>query len=153
MFELKEMQGENINHRKEKGTWMWYLLALFGFRVVAQLIQQLAPVSFLPPFEAWHSAAVPYPLLLLSQLLILALFGWLAWRISNGATRPRCKLGRWLLGFGALYMLVMVMRLALGLTLFPGHHWFDKPLPTFFHLVLAAYLLVLGTFHVRPQRS
>jgi len=135
----------------EKGTWLWCLLALFGVRVVAQLIQQLAPVSFLPPFEAWHSAAMPYPLLLLSQLLIFALFGWIAWRISSGQAQPHHKLGRWLLGFGAVYMLVMFIRLTLGLTLFPGHHWFDKPLPTFFHLVLAAYLLVLGAFHIRLQ--
>lgn len=147
------MQAENIDHRGEKSTWLWCLLALFGFRVVAQLVQKYAPVSFLPPFEAWYSAAMPYPLLLLSQLLIFALFGWIAWRISSGVAQPRCKLGRWLLGFGAVYMLVMVVRLALGLTLFPGHDWFDKPLPTFFHLVLAAYLLVLGAFHVRPQGS
>jgi len=145
------MQAEHISHRGGKSAWLWCLLALFGFRVVAQLVQKIAPVSFLPSFEAWHSAAMPYSLLLLSQLLIFVLFGWIAWRISVGVTQPRYRPGRWLLGFGAVYMLVMVVRLTLGLTLFPGHHWFDKPLPTFFHLVLAAYLLVLGAFHVQLQ--
>lgn len=142
------MPVESISFRGRNGVWLWCLLALFGFRVVAQLIQKLVPVPVFPPFEAWHSAAMPYPLLLFSQLLIFAWFGWIAWRISSGETQPCSKLGRWLLGFGTLYLLVMVVRLALGLTLFPGHGWFDRPLPTFFHLVLAAYLLVLGAFHV-----
>ena len=31
------------------------------------------------------------------------------------------------------------------MTLLSGHAWFDKPLPSIFHLVLASYLLVVGT--------
>ena len=46
--------------------------AAFLFRVMAQLLQALWPLDVLPSFESWHSATLPYPLLLVSQLAILA---------------------------------------------------------------------------------
>ena len=36
------------------------LLLLFVFRVVAQFVQWIHPVDFLPPFDDWHSGILPY---------------------------------------------------------------------------------------------
>ena len=43
---------------------MWLLLLLFAFRVVAQPLALVVDSALLPPFESWHSAALPYGLLL-----------------------------------------------------------------------------------------
>ena len=43
----------------------------------------------------------------------------------------------------------MVVRLMLGLTVLSSHYWFANHLPTFFHLVLASFMLVAGAFHLR----
>jgi hypothetical protein len=41
----------------------------------------------------------------------------------------------------------MLVRLILGLTVLSGQRWFASPVPTLFHLVLAAYVLLFGHFH------
>jgi hypothetical protein len=63
---------------------LWSLFALFLFRVLAQLIQYVTPVSFLPPFERWQGSGLSYPVLLGSQIAILAVMGWGAIRIGGG---------------------------------------------------------------------
>lgn len=138
---------------KAYAPWLWLLLLLFCFRVVAQLAAVAGAGSFLPSFEAWHSAVVPYWLLLSTQIAIVFVFSWTAWKFTRGNVRARPSLGRWLLGFGSIYFGVMVVRLALGLTVYGSHPWFGKWLPTLFHLVLASFLLIVGCFHVRAGRG
>jgi hypothetical protein len=116
-------------------------------RVVAQPLALVVHSDALPPFEAWHSGAIPYSLLLASQFLILAATGWTAWRFWTGAVKPRRGIGLAAATFGGLYFLGMVARLVLGLTVLSDVHWFASPVPTLFHLVLAGYLLLLGRFH------
>ncbi len=137
-----------IGPRVDNGTAaiLWILLGLFCFRVAAQLIQALAPVSLLPAFEAWHSGALPYPLLVATQLVIITVYAWTAWGIQVGRTRPDRRLGRWLLGLGGVYFAFMLVRLALGATV-AQQTWFDAPIPSVFHLVLAGFLLVAANFH------
>ena len=53
---------------------LWFLLALFAVRVVGQLLVVAGRAPFLPPMDEWQSGLLPYPLLLASQILILALF-------------------------------------------------------------------------------
>ena len=125
------------------------LFALFLCRVVAQPLALVVHSAVLPPFEAWHSGAMPYSLLLVSQLLILATSGWTAWRFSIGAVRPRRAIGLAAIAFGGVYFLGMVVRFVLGATVLSDVRWFASPVPTLFHLVLAGYLLVLGHFHIR----
>ena len=81
---------------------LWILLALFCFRVVAQLAVAVAPLPFLPSFEAWHSGALPYPVLVACQLLIVALYAWMARGIGSGRTRPDSRLARCRLSHGRL---------------------------------------------------
>ena len=123
------------------------LFALFLCRVVAQPLALVVHSAVLPPFEAWHSGAIPYSLLLASQLLILAASGWTAWRFSIGAVKPRRPIGLAAIAVGGLYFLGMVARLVLGATVLSDVRWFASPVPTVFHLVLAGYLLLVGRFH------
>lgn len=123
----------------------WLLVALFAGRVIAQPLSLV--VGSLPAFESWHSAALPYSLLLVSQLVILASLGSVTYRVTIGAINPGRTFGAVVLSFGAVYFLVMIARLVLGLTIFSNVRWFASPLPTAFHLVLASWLLLYGHLH------
>lgn len=132
--------------------WLWALLVLFSVRVLAQLVQHLHPVSWLPAFERWQGSALPYPVLLASQLAIVCCAAVIARRVGRGGARSR-RLGGVLLVLGSAYFAVMGARLGLSQSLLDGHPWFGKPLPAFFHLVLAGYILVLGRYHWRTDRG
>ena len=134
---------------KKYGLWLWCLWALFVFRVTAQLVQWRFDVPFLPPFDAWHSSVLPYESLVLTQVVILAFCAWVARAFWKGQVEPS-KVSAWLwLSVGGLYALVMAFRLVLGLTVLSSHDWFSRHLPTFFHLVLASFMIVAGSFHGR----
>lgn len=132
---------------------LWLCTTLFLLRVLAQLVQYLVPLAWLPDFTAWQGSTLAYPLLLSSQLLILLTLGYYARRCAAGRIDPQQRTGRLLIGSGALYFAAMLLRLLLGLTVLSGHAWFDKPLPTFFHLVLAGYILTLGCYHLFPSHE
>jgi hypothetical protein len=83
------------------------------------------------------------------QLAILAVAYILIRDLSSGAARPRRRVGRIVLAAGTVYGAVMLARLVLGATVLSGHQWFARPLPTLFHLDLAAALLTYGHFHYR----
>ena len=123
----------------------WVLVALFAGRVVAQPLSLI--VGGLPPFEAWQGAPLPYWLLLISQLVIVAALGWTTYRMSAAGIKPRRSLGAIALFLGGLYFAFMMGRLVLGLTLFSNVRWFASPIPTIFHLVLAGWILLYGHFH------
>jgi hypothetical protein len=126
---------------------LWVLFALFAFRVIAQPLALVVESAVLPRFESWHSAALPYGVLLASQILILVALGWTAWHFMVGDVAPRRAKGTLALTLGTIYLLSMIVRLVLGATVLSHVRWFASPLPTVFHLVLAAYLLVYGRFH------
>jgi hypothetical protein len=128
---------------------LWAVFALFLFRVAAQPLALVAPARSLPDFEAWHSAAIPYPALLATQIAILAVLGWTAWRFSRGRLTPHRTTGHVAIAIGALYFSVMVLRLLLGLTMLADVRWFASPLPTVFHLVLAWGVIAYGLAHSR----
>jgi hypothetical protein len=131
------------------GGWLWALLAVFLVRVAAQPLAALSSWGWLPPFDAWQSGALPYPALLAGQLVLAGLMGWTAHRVSRRRTAPRPELGRALGLAAGVYFAVMLARLVLGATTARGHWWLDAPLPTVFHLGLAAYLGVYAHFHAR----
>ena len=136
-------------HSKSKpyGFMMLVLLLLFLFRVLAQLIQAIHPISILPPFEAWQSGAMPYSLLAMSQILIMVICARIFWRLIVGTVMPSFGKGRVVFALGLLYFGVMLFRLVMGLTLAQNHSWFSAKLPTIFHLVLATFLILYGHFH------
>ncbi|HSA83008.1 MAG TPA: hypothetical protein VLE23_19480, partial [Geminicoccaceae bacterium] len=54
-----------------------------------------------------------------------------------------------LLVFGGLYLLAMMTRYAVRMAHYSQERWTGGSIPTFFHWVLAGFLLVLGTYHWR----
>ncbi len=138
----------------EKSTKLYGygLLALwlvFCFRVGAQLLQRFSPVSFLPDFEAWHSGALPYGLLVTLQILIIAFCFRIIFTFLKGTVHPETRSGKLYLIFGLTYFSIMLFRLGAGLTFAPDHPWLGARIPTIFHLVLASFLLVVGQFHFK----
>ena len=134
---------------KAYGPWLWTLAALFAVRVTAQPLALLVDSPLLPPFESWHSGVMPYPLLIVSQLFILAWLTTTAWRVSQETVKPNRSSGRLLLAIAGVYALTMLTRLILGATMLRDERWFASPVPTVFHLGLAGYLFVYGHLHAR----
>lgn len=122
---------------------------MFAARVAAQPLAWLTGARVLPPFDAWQSGAVPYGWLLTSQVALIALMARAATRVSSGVERPASRRGAALLWAASCYGAVMAVRLVAGATWLRGHWWFDAPLPTVFHLGLAAYLGVYAHYHWR----
>jgi hypothetical protein len=135
--------------RRRHAILLGVLLLAFVFRVAAQIVQAWRPVAWLPPFEAWHSGALPYPALVTAQVVIIAIALWCIATILRGGMRPDRRAGATLRALGWIYAAVMAARLVLGLTVLRQIRWFDSPLPSLFHLVLAAMVLTLASFHRR----
>jgi hypothetical protein len=129
------------------------LLALFLFRVIAQVLQAVAPTDALPAFEAWHSGALLYPVLLASQAAIVALFVWLIlsfWRAKPfGGACLRAAL--WILG--SLYLLGSVVRFVGGFTFAADNKFMAAHLPAFFYIVLALAVIVIASYVSRVTRQ
>ncbi len=122
------------------------LCALFGLRVLAQLMQAIFPVEFIPPFEAWHGGVLPYSVLLAGQL---ALIGWMSY-VLNKVRNRTMRAGRWkyrvCLTLGGVYFAFMAFRWFAGMTFLADVEWFSKTIPAFFHLVIAGFILLLGVY-------
>lgn len=148
--------AEQPSHRSRAGAylpWLGLLYGLFVVRVFAQLIQKLHPLPILPPFAAWQSGAVPYASLLLFQILIMGVAGWVLLRLARGRQEPRAWLGYVLLAIGAVYFAVMALRLVASLTFAVHDPWWGATLPALFHVVLASFVVLLGHFHARQGRG
>jgi hypothetical protein len=129
--------------------WLWLLLGLFALRVVAQPLALQVDTPLLPRFESWHSGLLPYPVLVITQVIIVLWLARTSRAFTRGAVVPRARIGTAAIAFGSVYFVAMAARLVLGATLLADQRWFASPLPTFFHLVLAAFLLLYGHFHWR----
>jgi len=125
------------------------LLALFALRVIAQPLSLAVSSPLLPPFASWYSGVVPYPLLLVAQVAILALLAAGIRGTYGGGPVWSRRAALWLGAFGAVYFVSMALRLVLGATILRAHPWFGRTIPAFFHLVLASYVLVYADFHRR----
>jgi hypothetical protein len=134
---------------RRHATALALLLAAFAFRVAAQLVQLLWPTPLLPPFAMWQSGTVSYPVLVASQLLIIAAVATVIVGLWRRRLRPRRKLGMALLTVGAVYMLGAAFRLVAGLSFLSHLAFFRATLPSIFHMVLAGIVLTLGHFHFR----
>lgn len=132
---------------------LWLLIALFCLRVIGQLVQAISPVSWLPPLTVWQGSALPYEALLAIQVAIIFAMLCIATRHAAGTVQRRRRLGNWLLFAGAIYFLGMVGRLIIGLADWSDKPWFNRPIPAFFHLILASYVLLLAAFHLNWLRK
>ena len=142
---------------KVYGTLMWFLTAAFACRVSAQLLVLSYPELPLPAFERWHSEVLPYPILVAFQLAILLMLGSLSQRVFSDQLIPNRKRAKRLRVFGATYFLTMLFRLCLSISVIhlPGLSdmaWFQRPLPSFFHLVLASFILILARCYLTGEK-
>ena len=120
---------------------LWALTALFAGRVAGQALVAFLGVGWLPPMERWYSGLLPYEYLLPSQILIVALM----LKICADFTRargyfyePKRFFARPWLIFGYVYLAAMLLRAVLVM---------DRPIPIFFHWVLAIFILIVGESH------
>jgi hypothetical protein len=132
---------------------MFFLAILFFARVLAQCVQFFFPLSFLPPFAAWQSGVLPYPMLIAVQVVIIIFMIKIIKRYLRSQVVPNAKTGGMLIILGSIYFFLMGFRMIAGLTFAPRGSWFHALLPTFFHLVLAAFILTVGFFHKKYSKS
>ena len=130
------------------GLYLFLFSLLFVARVVGQVVVAIARPSWLPPMRHWNY--LTYKILLPIQLAFVAVMAWVVhgFLTDGAAASPRPALGTWLLAASFVYGAVMVVRYALRMRLRPDQRWFGGTIPIVFHLVLAAFLFVLGS-HLR----
>ena len=138
-------------YSRDYAPWLLLLTGLFAFRVFAQLATLQFAIPFLPNFEAWHSGSMPYGLLVFFQLVILGLMIRTTHRAWKGSLLGTVKLGRFLWGFGAVYLGLMLGRLILGQTVLEDVRFFANTITTSFHFVLAGFVLI--TAHVLKNKN
>lgn len=129
------------------------LTLLFLVRVIAQPAALVLDHPLLPRFNSWQSGLLPYGWLLVFQLAILGAMSVTAWRASTWRVIPHPRLGRTLLVLGVVYFGGTVIQLVLGLTIKMHSSFFARPVPIFFHFVLASFLLVCGYQHTRAATA
>jgi hypothetical protein len=121
--------------------------------VIAQFVEAFIDVPGVPDFEAWHSASIPYWCLLTTQILIL-IFMIFTYRKFNLGYVSASKLRGYLyLIWGAAYLLAMLSRHILGLTIYSESVWFTSFLSIYFHYVLAVFLITIGSAHFKGAKS
>jgi hypothetical protein len=133
---------------------MTVLSALFLGRVLGQLIVSRRRVRFLPPMEQWQSGLLPYPVLLLSQGVILATQATIIGQARRGdgiLVKPRPKVGASLRALSVVYFGGMIARYVVSMRRHPERRWLGKTIPIWFHCVLATYLFVYGRLLRRSQ--
>ena len=73
-------------------------------------------------------------------------------RSRSGGLRPRYRVGVGLLIFGSVYFLFMFVRLVIAIGGLSDVVFFQLYVPTFFHLTLASFVLVVGRYHMYESR-
>lgn len=146
---LAVFAGAHRSGARFSACFLSFFSALFVVRVVGQLVVRGWQPSWLPPTEQWN--LTPYRLLLPAQLAILGVMVWIAasfWAEDGGPATPRQWLGVAVLAFAGVYAAVMIVRYIVRMSRRPTQRWFGGTIPIVFHWVLAAYLVVFGTYHV-----
>ena len=133
----------------------------FLARVAGQAAQRWWGWGFLPSQDAWQGSSLPFPALFAAQVVILMIIAVATLRMRAGRSIFGRRWVRPVAWFGVLYFAVMAARLAVGILGDAGAFgdgsiaagkWFTAYLPTAFHLVLAAEVLLFAAYQRRrPQ--
>jgi hypothetical protein len=140
---------------RRRAVLLALLAAVFLARVAGQAIVVLAAPDWLPPMTEWQSGLLPYPPLLATQLMILALQARVSvdlWRGRGRFAGRHPRFGTWLRWSSGLYAGSMLVRYVVTMALFPERRWFGGTIPIVFHWVLAGYLLVWSGAHRERAR-
>jgi hypothetical protein len=128
-------------------------LTLFFGRVVGQIQVLLLQPEWLPPMQAWYSGALPYPVLLPAQIVLLMLMSLVTYDHVRGRgffwpSRRAVRVG--LRAFAILYAAAMALRLIVMMAL-PPHSLMEAGIvPIVFHWVLAGFVWLVS---IAPLRS
>jgi hypothetical protein len=136
--------------RKKYFVLLLFLLFLFCLRVLGQFLVAFFNVPFLPPMRQWFSGLLPYPELLVCQVLIIILYGKVCRDFAHGRgyfIKPNLRLGTNLLRFGWVYLAAMIARYMIRMYLYPDQRWTGGLIPIFFHWVLDSFILIVGRYH------
>ena len=128
------------------------LTGLFAIRVAGQAIVVRWAPAWLPPMSEWYSGLLPYPRLLATQLVMLGVMSAVVVGLALGwpaITDPRPALGTLLLVIAWPYGLSMPVRYGIRMSRHPEARWTGRTIPIVFHVVLAVWLFVLGSY-LRP---
>ena len=124
---------------------------LLYFRVAGQVIVVLRAPRWLPPMNQWQSGLLPYPVLLLGQVIVLTFMTWIAVDFVRGYGRfvePRWpNAGTIFIWIGRLYFAGMVVRYVIWMWRRPDQRWFGGTIPIIFHSVVAAFVYAFGRYH------
>jgi hypothetical protein len=136
---------------RDAAPYLILFTVLFLLRVLGQIAVLLRAPSWLPPVAGENWNLVPYRILLPAQLLIFALMC----AIIAGVWNERAPFGARYAGLGlalisasAVYAGVVAIRYAVRMARRPEQRWFGGAIPIVFHMVLAAFLLTWGRYHV-----
>lgn len=127
---------------------LWLLTALFVVRVAGQVLVVLRAPGWLPPMEQWN--LIPYRALLPIQLVFIAVMVWIdvSFETGSGTVAERhWGFGIFLIALSTVYAAVMVVRYVVRMRRRPEERWFGGTIPIVFHIVLASYLYMLGSFY------
>jgi hypothetical protein len=136
------------------GPVLALLTLLFALRVLGQALVAFVGVALLPLMEQWFSGLIPYPTLLMIQLLMLILMVKITGEIWRGVGTFAIRRPHWsqfLIRFSAVYAGAMVLRYVLTMILHPEKRWLGDVIPIIFHFVLAGFIFVLGHYHRRAR--
>jgi hypothetical protein len=104
----------------------------------------------------WQSGLLSYPLLLISQVLIILLSGKVCWDFTKEKgyfATPSRRFGNGLMWFGTIYFASMVVRYALTMALRPERRWISGTIPIVFHCILATFVLMVAAYHRFAPRN
>ena len=140
-------------NKKSNLIVQWVLISMFCFRVFAQITAKFYELSFLPPFESWHSGLMPYELLLVLQLIIILAMFRFSIKFGKNDILQNIKRGKIIIIVGTIYFIMMIGRLIIGLMGLSEARFFVNYLTTSFHYVLASYLILCGIVHVKGNNQ
>lgn len=130
---------------------LWLCVYLFIMRVMGQVLvgvyQNTGGLSHLASWDHWYSGLLPYPLLLLSQVLIIQLMTLMAYDSSRqkGFFLIESIQKQLVVRIGAIiYFLAMIVRVIW----FNTHHY----IPIIFHCILALFLFVCSFADKQPSQ-
>ena len=134
------------------GSILVFLTLLFSFRVAGQAPVAFFGVAWLPAMEHWYSGLIPYPTLLVIQIVVLLVMAKISsdvYRNSGFFAKLRPSWSRYLVCFSAIYAAAMALRYILTMIFHPELRWYSGTIPIVFHFVLAGFVFVLGRFHAK----
>lgn len=132
------------------GPLLALITTLFAGRVLGQALVAFFGVTWLPSMQQWFSGVIPYPSLLIIQLLMLLLMIKITveiWRGNGAFAVVRPHWSNFLMKLSAAYAGLMIFRYILTMILYPEMRWFGDIIPIIFHFVLAGFIFVLGHYH------